>query len=114
MTAVIVNARLELLRNYATMRDLVRKANSQMALPEELQTEEAPLFAGRWNNNRDDIRLAAKEAVSLGQLKYVGEYVAIGPFRIYGEGGLYTITDAGYDWIRAHDALAELRQEGAV
>jgi hypothetical protein len=118
MTQIALNARLELLRRYAWVRDYIRELNAKLGAGEVRYDEDSPLHADPWQNADEDIQLAADEAVKVGQLECLGsrKLIARHPktgVGLYAEGPgkLYRITDAGYDWIRAHDALGEVAQE---
>lgn len=112
MTAIRENARLELLRAYAAVRDFVQEAWRKDGA--RYAPEWTPLFAGEWENVEEDVLLALKEAVALGQME--AEWATERSPQIVRtlqsvQGPPCRITDAGYDFIRAHDAIGEASQE---
>lgn len=115
-TAVVENARMELLRGLAQAEDshevryaesARRKAAGERDDPDWWPTH-YPLFCGVWQNEAADIRLAVRECERLGFVEAARSALdrAVG-------GPMVRITPAGYAWIRAHDALGEIAQEGA-
>lgn len=98
-TVVNENPRLELLRALAEWRETEPKLAAQFGW-EPGKYASVPLGEYEWRNPWDLVVLAARESAAIGHITKVGEMVAI--------------TDAGYAWIQAHDALGEATQEGKV
>ena len=119
-TIVNENARLEVLRRYAFVRDHVGALNATLLDGEVRYDDDCPLFADPWQNAVDAVRLAADEAVKLGQLRCIGKRKLIArhpqtgqEIWVEGSGNIYSITDAGYAYIRARDLLGETAQEAS-
>lgn len=120
LTKVCENARLELLRGLASWVDCRARLHKQYPDEEMWQGERytfAPLFVGEWENSRADILLAAKECAALGEIEIAGRPdVKDMPVHVWDsivalEGAPVRITDKGYDWIKARDAIGEAEQE---
>ena len=104
MTAVNVGPRLAILRMLAAMRDW--EATREDPTSEHWPTH-YPLFAAgvEWEHDDDDLRLAARELILLGHADGSSNSIIV-------ESDYYLrITDAGYDHIKAHDAIGEAEQE---
>lgn len=107
-TEIVVNARLEVLRELARWRDtlmpLLRKQGIDPSPEQPLDGHTWPR-EDAWQNKWDDIVLAVRELSALGHISVTG--MDSEPQEDWG----LCITDAGYDWINAHDALGEAEQE---
>lgn len=112
-TEVRENARLELLRNLAWYRDWCAKRAKEEPDEPLFRNGFAPLFCSEWENRREDIALAAKECDALGEIEMVRPDGTDKTFDVLVslEGAPVKITDKGYDWIRARDAIGEAEQE---
>ena len=110
MTELRANARLELLRCLAFARDWHRARVAEDVAAGKDATlwgpEHVPLHCGEFRNPVEDINLAAKECAAVGEIDLCHATDGIEP-----NGPAVAITDKGYDWIRAHDALGEASQE---
>lgn len=98
-------ARLALLRCGAFMRDY---ADAKKLANDPYWPTHFPLYAAgeEWGFEDDVMWLAAEEAVKLGQCEgnpTPPDY----PLRDF----ILRITDAGYDFIKAHDMIGEVRQD---
>ena len=101
MTVVNENARLELLRSMAETHDVLSAMTERGELNWNGWT---PLHEDFAENNEEDFRLAARECAALGLID----------LHIDDEGDYAVrLRPAGYDWIRAHDAIGEAMQERA-
>ncbi len=108
-TEIRANARLELLRCLAFARDWHRARVAEdlaAGKPDLWGPEHVPLHCGEFRNPVADIDLAAKECAAIGEIELVHAKDGIEP-----NGPAVVITDKGYDWIRAYDALGEAQQE---
>lgn len=97
--------RLSLLRNLAALRDW--EARNPDMVDEHWPTH-TPLFgAAEWSYDADAMKLAAREAAAIG---HIDATTLTGvPAAMFG--CMIRITDAGYDYIKAHDAIGEAEQE---
>lgn len=107
MTHVIEAPRVSLLRCLAWMRDFEARNPD---LVDEYWPTHTPLFgATEWSHEPEDMVLAAKEAAALGHI----ELQPVSGNLHFMFGYMMRITDAGYDHIKAHDAIGEAEQEVA-
>lgn len=125
MTRIAENARLELLRRWALWRDMVPRMKE--LAPQVEWERPQPLGAGYLNPERscgngkeddlydnkwEDIVLAARECAAIGHLELHGrDRESLGWWDSQAGNWCVKITDAGYDWIKAHDAIGESRHE---
>lgn len=116
---VVQNARLELLRLLALLDDTGREQQAAAAAEGRpcYWPSHTPLFEGEWQNAREDIILAAREAAALGHVEWHALHASADPTDKLianlrgGREWMIRITPAGYAWIRAHDMLGEIAQE---
>lgn len=122
-TRVAANGRLELLRKLAFYReqlmpmlaakypgvwhDFPPLGVGYLDPSSACGTPDAELYANPWG----DIVLAARECEAIGQIEIRGRGASNQDRLLNGPGWWgVRITDAGLDWIHAHDALGELHQ----
>lgn len=96
--------RLAILRTLAAMREWESSRDDPAS---DAWPTHYPLFASgvEWKHDADDLRLAARELIALGHVDGCRNDMIV-------RGDYYLrITDAGYDHIKAHDAIGEAEQE---
>ena len=119
-TTVVENARLELLRLAAMLEDMGRGCEHWPVWFPLFECEADGGPGSGYKNDREDIIVALREAVALGQLESCALHESADPLDRYianlrgGREWMVRLTPAGYDWIRAHDAIGEAAQELAA